>query len=219
MNIVRGSGQVGTESRMVRDFTEVDLAGMGTLTITQGADEGLTIEAEENLLPVLTSDVRDRRLVLGTKDGTGIRPTKPIRYDLHVKDLSAIRLSGAGDIAAAALRAERLELRTSGSGSVRIDQLKADALTARISGSGDLAVAGTTARQELTISGSGNYQAASLESSDARIVVSGNGKVAVRVADSLDVTISGAGRVDYAGAPRLTTNISGAGRVSQIGAR
>src|SRR4051794_33050747 len=173
MNFITGSGQVRTETRAVRDFSEVDLAGQGTLTITQGAEEGLTIEAEDNLLLVLTSDVRDGRLVLGTKDGTAIRATKPIRYDLRVKDLGAIRLSGAGDIAAAMLRADRLELRTSGSGNMRIDQLTANALTARISGSGDLAVAGTAPRQDLTISGSGNYRAASLESGDARVTVSG----------------------------------------------
>lgn len=98
---VTGSGLVRSESRTVRDFREVALDGTGTLTITQGATEALTIEAEDNILPVLASNVRDGRLTLGERGTIGIRPTKPIRYTLTVQDLGAVRLSGSGTISQA----------------------------------------------------------------------------------------------------------------------
>src|SRR5262245_28969601 len=88
--VVNGSGQVRTESRTVQNFKAVELSGIGTLVITQGNTEALTIEAEDNILPVLTSDVRAGQLTLGTRNNTHIRPTKPIRYTLTVKDLNAI---------------------------------------------------------------------------------------------------------------------------------
>src|SRR5262249_45160714 len=43
VNVVRGSGNVKTESREVHDFDRVDVSGGGTLTITQGSTESLTI--------------------------------------------------------------------------------------------------------------------------------------------------------------------------------
>ncbi len=93
---VIGSGLMRSEARTVRDFREVALEGTGTLTITQGATEALTIEAEDNILPVLTSEVRAGRLTLSERGTSGIRPTKPIRYTLTVQDLGTVRLSGSG---------------------------------------------------------------------------------------------------------------------------
>ena len=48
---VAGSGTVVLASRPVSGVREVQLAGAGTLFVTQGAGEALTIEAEDNLLP------------------------------------------------------------------------------------------------------------------------------------------------------------------------
>src|SRR5262249_24541080 len=55
VDVVRGSGNVKSESRDVRDFDRVGVSGVGTLTITQGSTESLTIQAEDNLLPLLRS--------------------------------------------------------------------------------------------------------------------------------------------------------------------
>jgi hypothetical protein len=217
--IVNGSGQVRTESRTVRDFKSVDLTGVGTLVITQGSTEALTIEAEDNLLPVLTSEVRNGRLTLGARDHTIIRPTKPIRYTLAVKNLEAIDISGSGDVQAATLKSDRFKVEISGSGNATIDRLTATTLTANISGSGNITLAGTVNRQEISISGSGKLQADNLASKEARINTSGNGRGTLRVSDTLDVRISGSGSVGYIGSPRVSTDISGSGRVSQVGAQ
>jgi hypothetical protein len=216
---VNGSGRVQTESRTVQGFSAVALTGTGTLVITQGNTEALTIEAEDNLLPVLTSTVRDGRLTLGTKDRVGIRPTKPIRYTLSVKNLNAIDISGSGDVQATALKSERFTVEISGSGNAEIGQLTATTLKLDISGSGNITVAGTANRQEIDISGSGKVRADELVSKEAMVNTSGNGKATLRVSDTLDVRISGSGSVDYIGAPRITSHVSGSGAVKQVAAR
>jgi hypothetical protein len=65
-----GSGNVISESRSVTDFTGVELSGSGKLIIEQSDVESLTITADDNLLPDLTAEVRDSRLLLGTKKVT-----------------------------------------------------------------------------------------------------------------------------------------------------
>ena len=56
------------ESRQVQDFEEVAMEGHGDLVIVQGDAETLEIEADEEILPKLKTEVRGRRLVLGYRN-------------------------------------------------------------------------------------------------------------------------------------------------------
>ena len=53
-----GSGNVVKETREARDFDSVSLTGIGALIIQQTGEESLTIEADDNILPLLTSETR-----------------------------------------------------------------------------------------------------------------------------------------------------------------
>src|SRR5262245_33803264 len=84
-NGIQGSGKRVSEPRNVSGFREVVLKGSGNLNIEVTGTESLTIEADDNLLPYLTSDVSGNRLTLGTKDNTNVSPSKEITYTLTVK--------------------------------------------------------------------------------------------------------------------------------------
>jgi hypothetical protein len=215
VNAIRGSGNVKTESRDVHGFDRVDLSGVGTLTITQGSTEALSIQAEDNLLPVLRSDVEGGTLVLGSREA--IDATKPIRYDLTLKSLTSLLVSGAGQAEAPSLRSDQLELRVSGVGQVHVAQLTASSLTVDISGSGQVEAAGQAPKQTVTISGTGAYEGAGMSSQQATVNVSGSGHSAVKVSDHLSATISGTGQVTYSGSPTVDQHVSGVGRVVHSG--
>ncbi len=106
---VRGSGNVVEQDHDVSDFTGVDLATMGLLTIEMGDDEALRIEAEDNFLPYFEIEVREGTLVIGQRDGVVFQPTEPIRFHLTVKELDALGISGAGNIEAPELTATQWE--------------------------------------------------------------------------------------------------------------
>ncbi len=215
INVLTGSGTVRSESRSVSAFDEVELTGIGALTITQGQQESLTVEAEDNLLPTIRSEVRGRRLVIELDGGrtVHVRPTKPIKYTVTVRDLTAVKLSGAGSIAIPSLTTTTLDVRMSGAGDVALDGLTAGELALSLSGLGDATVSGTVTRQEVTMSGLGSYGAEHLESQEARVTTSGAGDATVRVSSTLNVKASGAGTVEYIGDPSVSQDISGAGRV------
>jgi Putative auto-transporter adhesin, head GIN domain len=217
VNIVRGSGHVQSETRNVHDFDRVELDGVGSLTITRGAAEALTIQAEDNLLPKIGSVVKDGTLTLAPVPGAHIEPTKPIRYELTVKQLRAIDISGAGDAVASGLGADQLDLSVSGAGRLATTNITSSALTVHMSGSGIVTVSGQASRQTVSISGVGRYVAPDLASQQAVIDISGAGSSAVKVSDHLKVTVSGAGKVTYTGTPSLEQDISGAGSVSKTG--
>jgi hypothetical protein len=238
-NVTIGSGNVVTESRDVRDFDRVSLSGSGSIFLTQTGEESLTIEAEDNVLPLLTSDVQGGELKLGFLNHIGTVTTNaPIRYYLTVKNLHGLTISGAGkvemstlatdalgvtisgsgSIQAPALTAEALEIRISGSGKITASPLQADTLTVAISGTGHAILSGKATRQEISIPGAGAYDAAELVSDAARVRVSGAGSATVNARETLDARISGIGSIRYAGQPQVTKSISGLGSIRPLDA-
>ena len=164
-----GSGNVVSEQRDVGDFDEMTLSGVGNLSITQTGSESLTIEAEDNILPLLTSEVHGRRLVLGTEPGTHFSPKRPIRFTLTVKDLSAVRISGAGNAEIPALGAQSLRLEISGAGNMTVTGLAAESVEVTLSGAGSMTCAGEVRSQDVRISGAGSYHGEDLASVTARV--------------------------------------------------
>ncbi len=192
-SVINGSGHVETETRQVSGFTGIDLAGSGEVTIEQGDAESLTIEADDNVLPELTSEVSDSVLTLGTKKGSTVRTLNPIRYRVSVKDLTLLSLSG--------------------SGSIKAQSIKLGALRTDISGSGRVNLGGSADQQDIEVSGSGRYDAAGLPSQTVSAEVSGSGDVVVTVSGVLKVDISGSGSVTYSGDPKVESSVSGSGKV------
>ena len=210
-----GSGNVVSERRDVGDFDAVTLSGVGNLHIAQTGSESLTIEAEDNILPLLTTEVHGRRLVFGSEPRARFSPTKPIRYTLTVKDLRDIRISGAGNVEVAALGTPSLRLELSGAGNMTVTGLAADSLELTLSGAGNATCAGEARDQEARISGAGSYNAEDLTSMTASVTISGTGSAHLRVSERLDARVSGVGSITYRGNPSVRKSVSGVGRISQ----
>jgi hypothetical protein len=186
---------VTSEPRNVSGFDEVELNGVGNLSIQQAGSESLTVEAEEDILPKLRTEVENNRLIIGPEPNTSIHTTEPINYKLTVKDLNALKVSGSGNVDA--------------------EDISTDELAVTISGAGDVKISGEADSQDIDISGSGDYQAEDLESKEVKIDVGGSGSAIVNVSDELDAEVSGSGSVEYIGDPAVNQDVSGAGEVKK----
>jgi hypothetical protein len=224
--IVKGSGNVVSEEREVSDFEKVTVTGAGKLIITQGDEESLTIETDDNLMQYIESKVSGRTLELGftdnvsfSKDGGRIllEPSGSFIFRVGVIDLSEFNITGAASFETQELDTEQFKIVLSGAGDINIDSLTATTLVVTVSGAGDVDVAGKVETQEIVMSGLGRYNAADLESEEATVSISGAGGADVWANDTLDVTISGAGDVDYYGSPTLTKEINGLGSINHQG--
>jgi hypothetical protein len=195
LNSVKGSGNVITENRTVSGFDSVSLNGNGKLEIDQNGTEALSITADDNILPLLTSEIKGTQLVLRVKSGTSISPSKTIVFKVGARNLTAI--SCAGDTTAVAT-------------GIHTDSLKLD-----IAGSGDMSAEGSSDRQEITIAGSGKYLGGSLKSRIATINIAGSGDAVLAVSDKLDVTIAGSGSIKYLGDPTVKQSVLGSGTITK----
>ncbi len=190
---VQGSGNVITETREVSGFNEIVLGGTGRVVVDVTGTESLTIEAEDNIMPLLETRVSNGRLRLDTSGS--ISPTVEIVYTITAATLDGLVISGSGIVEARAIDGTDF----------RVD----------ISGSGDVDVEGTlSGLLSVSISGSGEFDGESLTAPSGQVDVSGSGNAVVNVTDDLDVSVSGSGDVEYLGQPSVDTDVSGSGTVS-----
>jgi hypothetical protein len=190
---LRETNNVMSEARDVSGFDEVELKGVGNLSLEQTGSESLTVEAEEDVLPKIRTEVENKRLIISPERNTSINTTKPINYKLTVKDLNTLEVSGSGNVEA--------------------EDINTDELAVTIGGAGDVEIRGSADSQEVEISGSGEYRAGDLESKEATIDVRGSGLATVNVSDELEAEVSGSGSVEYIGDPMVQQEVSGAGEV------
>ena len=193
--LVEGSGRIVSQARPITAVSRVELGGAGTLDVRLGSAPSLTIQADDNVLPVLTSEIRGNTLVLGSRGSYRTR-TSP-HYYLTVPDLK--------------------ELRSSGSGSVVLLGVANSGLALNINGSGSMRASGHTDRLEAEVMGSGNFDLQNLAAGDARLGIMGSGNATVMVKGALDVSTFGSGNVRYIGRPTsLSVHTGGSGRVSPV---
>lgn len=223
--LIRGSGNVIVEERDVSDFDKIAISGVGRIILTQGDEESLSIETDDNLLEYIKTEVKGDTLeidftddiVLSRGGRNVLDPSAGFIFRISVIDLEAVLVSGAANIQAEKLKTDKFEINFSGAGDVTIDDLNANHLEVLVSGAGDVELAGKVPYQEIRLSGVGRYQAFDLESQDGSVIISGAGGANLWVSDSLTVTISGAGDVEYYGNPSVDPEISGLGRIQSLG--
>lgn len=193
--VIEGSGNIITESRELSGFTSVALEGFGRLEIDQTGTESVTITADDNILPYLTTTVRGQKLIISVKDNVTFTNVPELVYNVTVQSLENLELNGAGEIV--------------------ITNLDGDTFKVNLDGGGSITVSGDVTRQEVELNGLGIYDGEALVSREAVVNQNGAGSAVVNVSDTLDVTIDGVGSVEYLGDPTVTQELNGLGSVTK----
>jgi hypothetical protein len=215
---VPGSGKIQTETREPGAFEAIVIEYPGAeIILRQGDKETLEIQADDNLLPQLSTAVVSGILTiknLETEWKTSVNPSSPVKIVITAKDLHEIVLSApVGTLEANDLQSGTLKLVVSGGAQVKLIGIQVDLLDSVLSGAGDIQVSGTADEVKLLLSGLGDFNAADLQSNKADIELSGMGGATVRVEDELIATITGAGTIQYYGHPHVVQSLNGAGSV------
>lgn len=228
-----------TQTSQVRTFNGIDgvaLLGSADVDISIGNKEEIILHAPADLIPYLLTEKKDGTLYIGKrKKGwkNFIRFNDHIRYDLVVKNLTHISVSGSGDIDAEKLSGEKCSVKVSGSGNIKIDEIQSRKITIRISGSGevdishlstditgvtingsgDVDIDGKTDELDVTISGSGDFTGNKLKTEDVSINIYGSGDARVWATKSLNAHITGSGDITYHGNPTVNSRTTGSGNI------
>lgn len=191
---VQGSGNFVTEKRIVSSFKNVDISGIFEVEITAQKDFSVEVEADDNLLSLIKTQV--------SGDTLSIESDKKFSSNQRVK----IRIS-APDI-------ENLDV--SGVSNTNLSNLNNQSLKIDSSGASKINVAGRTDRLVIDSSGASRIDTQSLEASDVSIEARGASQINVDVSDVLSADLSGASHVNYSGNPtEINKKTSGASCLKQ----
>lgn len=207
------------EERQVSGFSEISISVSADVYLSQGDEEKLVLEGDEDALEEIETEVRGDELKIKYKGTFHFGNIDKVKIYLTAKDISEINIAGSAKLEAKTkITASNLDFAVSGSGKIRIKDLETNEINASISGSGDIVLGGSKKAEELdiSISGSGDLDSEELEIGSAEISVSGSGGCKVFVTEELDVSISGSGRVYYKGSPVVNAKVSGSGKVKTM---
>lgn len=190
--MVTGSGRIVTQSRPVGNFHRVEIKGSTNIKVRLGAAPSVSLRADDNLLPYLTSEVRNGTLILDSR-GSFRTKTTPLAV-ISVPNLDYVHISGSGNAAVAGVNNRSLEM--------------------LVQGSGDIRATGRTGNVKATIQGSGNADLRGLAAGRADVSVMGSGNVWIDTNGAVRARSFGSGNVYVLGRPAtLDQQRAGSGRV------
>jgi hypothetical protein len=216
---VQGSGNIKRQVRQVSHFTGLAFEVPGRLELRLGDSEGVTIEADDNVLALVETVVENGTLkIRPSKRNLNLR-TKNLKIVVQARQIERLALGGSGTVDADTLRGPRLDIDLGGSGEINVRNLDSESVAVTLGGSGDFKAATGRARKlAVSIGGSGTVDMGRVQSDSASVSVAGSGEATVWARHELSMTIAGSGDVNYYGDPRLSKSVVGSGDARRIAA-
>jgi len=191
---VKGSGNVAKDTRGLSGFKGVDVGGVFQVEITAQKEFGVEVEADDNLLPLIKTEVRNG--VLNIETDKKISPSSPVRIRISAPDIDRLEVSGVAN--------------------VTLNDIKNSELTLDTSGASKIKISGETAKFTADVSGATKIDAENLKTIDANIETSGASTVTINVTGELRGHASGTSKILYTGSPsNIQKSSSGASRIAQ----
>ncbi len=190
---VKGSGKRVTQKRDVAPFTAISTDGAFEIEVVCQKNQGLEIEADDNILPLIETQVSGNTLRL--------RPTQnysaedPPKIKITVPNIEAFSANGAGKF--------------------QISGLNNEKLTVSLNGAPTLTASGTTKMIGIDTNGAAKVDTHNLRAAHAVVDSKGVSKVDLGVSDQLDVNVSGPSHVTYKGDPVVNKTVHGPGKVEK----
>lgn len=213
---VTGNGNMVTQERSLSSFSEVSVAGGMQVTITQAGNTSVKVQADDNLMEYIITEIKGNKLVVKYQNNVSING-KGVKILVTMPILNGASISGSGNVLCASEMPASGSFYASISGSGNIDaKTTASKVDASISGSGNILLGGKTKELEVSISGSGSFKGYELKTEEAQVKISGSGNVETTATTKLDAVISGSGDIFYKGNPGLSLKSAGSGKIKKV---
>ncbi|TQO37110.1 putative autotransporter adhesin-like protein [Arenibacter algicola] len=211
----KGNGIVEEEKRRVTsDFTAISVSEGLDAYVTQGNDFEIIVEADENIIGLIGTDIKNGTLRIHAIENIG-RATKSIYVTLPVI-IGLETSSGAALSTKNAIEAENIELSSSSGSNLQIEELKAYNVIAESSSGAHIRVAGETETFNGSASSGSGIKAENLSSANCSASASSGAGITVNASESLIAKASSGGEIRYTGNAKVEHQKSSSGSVSAL---
>jgi len=215
MTGIRGSRVVVSEDRSINsDFESIKVQQGINLYLTQGNSTELSVEADDNIMDLLMTEVNNNELKIYFEKN--VYKAKARNVYLTTNDISKIRASSGAMVKSEnTLTANTLDLDASSGSSMKI-YVNADEVISECSSGADIDVFGKTESFSARASSGSSIDADELESQNAIAKASSGANIDLHVSEKLTAKASSGGDIDFSGNPKeVNKNTSSGGSVSK----
>ena len=189
---IQGSGTLKTEKRDVSGFSKIDAGSAVNIEISFQKDFSVDVEADDNLLEQVKTEVDGDTLKVYTKGRMSTR--NPINVRIVMPAIEGLEVSGASKANVSNVMADSLHIEASGASKIKIN--------------------GEVKELNVDASGASKIDAENLKVVNAEIDASGASGITVFVSGQLNADASGASKIIYFGNPtNVEKSASGASAV------
>lgn len=214
---VTGDGNMSSETRNVGNFRGVEVTGSMEVIVSQGPAATVRVDADQNLLSYIETNLDGEVLEIHPRKGYNLRPRAGIKIYVTAPQYQSLEVTGSGAIRSGSkiTHGDKMRMQVVGSGDIVVD---ADApnIASEISGSGSITVSGNARTYGSEINGSGEVHGFNLLSEATEVEINGSGNAEVFASKQLNISISGSGDVQYKGNPTVNQSISGSGNIRKV---
>ena len=207
----RGNGIIAEDRREVtEEFTVISAAEGLDVYVTQDRNFEILVEADENVIDLIGTDIRDGKLKIHAIENIG-RATKKIYVTLP--EITALRTSSGADlITRERIEADEISLDASSGSDLRI-QLNADMVYADTSSGASIRISGAANTLYADASSGADIRAGEFEVKTCEADASSGADIRVNVSEQLVADASSGADIKYTGEASVKKNNSVSGSV------
>ena len=207
----KGNGNITSETREVtEEFTIVSASEGLDVYVTEGDEFEITVEADENIIDLIATDIKNDRLRIHAEQNIG-RATKKIFVTLP--DVTGLESSSGSSLNTEnKITSDKLEIDASSGANVNIE-MEANEVEIDASSGANLNLSGAVQTVFVDASSGANINAKKLMSKVCHADASSGGNVSVNVSDDLTADASSGGNISYSGDAKVTKKKSVSGSV------
>lgn len=211
---LKGNGQVTTASREIKKFSKIKVKGAFEVIIIKSNKHNIKIEADENLITNISTEVKDGELII--KNDQAICGAKELKLTISTTDLNSIDCSGASIVQVNDIfTSEKFEIKSSGASEI-LASIDTKLLISKYSGASSIILKGKADTHAIESTGASSLKATELTVNQCAIDSRGASDLKINVNKELSVTSSGASDIKYMGDPKISKSIKGASNITKL---
>ena len=208
---VKGNGKVVTEERTVKSFDEVSASAGINVVITQDEKEFLEVEADENLLEYIITEVNGTTLKIHWKQGTNVRSFKKVLVHVTCKELTQVRASSGADIySKGTIKTGKMTISSSSAADIKLS-LEAEVISCNASSGADVELKGKTDKLMVSASSGADIEATEIAANIVDAKASSGADISVIALKEINASASSGGDITYFGDPQVKNVKSSSG--------
>ncbi|WP_297798206.1 head GIN domain-containing protein [uncultured Eudoraea sp.] len=207
----KGNGVIAEDRREITDeFTVVSASEGLDVYVTQAKDFEIMVEADENVIDLIGTDIRDGKLKIHAIENIG-RATKKVYVSMP--DITGLQSSSGADlIGKSVIESDKITLRASSGSDLQIE-LNADEVDADTSSGADIKISGEANVLHASASSGSDIKARDFKVQTCRANASSGADISVNVSESLIADASSGADISYTGEATVQKKKSVSGSV------